>query len=132
MVAPSCAGGGNAMTRTLAALLAVTGIGFVAASAAVLGVRAPAEHVVANRAAITPVFSDATWPYPIDQWGTGRAFVCEPADCGSRIDLYVRPKIGFCNCSTGVSDDTELERVGDTELVSPRVRSRAGGRPIKV
>jgi len=43
----------------------------------------------------------------MDQWGLGKAFVCMPADCGVKVDIYVRPKIGFCNCATGVSDDAE-------------------------
>ncbi len=55
-----------------------------------------------------------------------------PVDCGIKVDLYIRPKIGFCNCATGVSDDAELERVGDADLVGRRVRPRAPGRPIKV
>ena len=45
----------------------------------------------------------------------------------SKVDVYVRPKIGFCNCSTGVSDDGELERVGDTELVSREFRPLGTG-----
>ena len=55
-----------------------------------------------------------------------------PADCGVKVDVYVRPKIGYCNCATGVSDDEELERVGDTDLVSAISRARGRGRPIKV
>ena len=115
------------MTKTLVFLLGVVGIGAVTASATVFGVRAPADH-----APIQPVFTEAKWPFAIDQWGTGKAFVCQPADCGSRIDLYVRPKIGYCNCSTGVSDDAELERVSDNDLVAPRTPPRGAGRPIKV
>jgi hypothetical protein len=81
---------------------------------------------------IHPLWSDAKWPFPIDQWGTGRAFVCQPADCGIKVDVYLRPKIGYCNCATGVSDDAELERVSDNELVTRKSRPREAGRPIKV
>jgi hypothetical protein len=28
-------------------------------------------------------------PFLLDQWGAGKAFVCTPADCSSRIDVYV-------------------------------------------
>ena len=113
------------MKRPLA--LALVGLGVIAVSAAVLGMRAPAK--------LSPqesVWTEAKWPFALDQWGTGRAFVCMPADCGIKVDLYIRPKIGFCNCATGVSDDAELERVSDTDLVSRQARPRAAGRPVKV
>ena len=35
-------------------------------------------------------------------------------------------------CSTGVSDDAELERVADTELVSAQAKPLGPGRPIKI
>ncbi|HWF97415.1 MAG TPA: hypothetical protein VG291_20895 [Xanthobacteraceae bacterium] len=107
--------------------IAVAGTAFLAGSAVVLGVRAPV-----NPGAIQPSWTEIKWPFPIDQWGVGRAFVCMPADCGSKVDVYVRPKIGFCNCSTGVSDDTELERIGDTELVGPEVKALGPGSPVRV
>src|SRR5215475_6875307 len=65
-------------------------------------------------------WTEVKWPFPLDQWGTGRAFRCAPADCGADVDLYLRAKLGFCNCATGVSDDAELDRVGDLELLSAR------------
>jgi len=107
--------------------IAVAGTAFLAGSAVVLGVRAPV-----NPGAIQPSWTEIKWPFPIDQWGVGRAFVCMPADCGSKVDVYVRPKIGFCNCSTGVSDDAELERIGDTDLVSAEVRALGPGAPVTV
>src|SRR4051794_29192925 len=82
---------------------------------------APAPAVDTNATAapspLSPVWTDAKWPFPIDQWGTGRAFVCKAADCGAEVTLYLRAKLGFCNCTTGVADDEELERVGDLDLV---------------
>ena len=108
----------------IAAIVLIAGI---AGSAAVLGVRAPA-----NPSAIEPVWTEVKWPFLQDQWGLGKAFVCMPADCGVKIDVFVRPKIGFCNCSTGVSDDNELERVADTDLVSPKVRPAGSGSPVKI
>jgi hypothetical protein len=122
-----CRSGDNAMKRAAAFAIAVVGIGFMAASAAVFGVREPA-----NPSAMEPVWTEAKWPFLLDQWGIGKAFVCEPADCGVKIDVYVRPKIGFCNCATGVSDDTELERVADTDLVSRKFQPLGPGRPVKV
>jgi hypothetical protein len=54
-----------------------------------------------------PVWTDAAWPFPMDQWGQGWAYQCKAADCGIEVNLYLRPKIGFCNCQTGVADDEE-------------------------
>jgi hypothetical protein len=117
-----------AFTRSLAYVgLALVGLGLGAGSMAVFGMRAPATP-----SASEPVWSEAKWPFLIDQWGIGRAFVCEPADCGAKVEVYVRPKIGFCNCSTGVSDDQELERVADTDLLRPQVQPLGPGRPVKV
>jgi hypothetical protein len=65
-------------------------------------------------------FVEVKWPFPRDQWGDGRAFRCAAADCGVEVNLYLRPKIGFCNCDTGVADEAELDRVGDLELFSPK------------
>jgi hypothetical protein len=104
----------------------------VAGSAAVWGVWTPAPPSAAPSGAMEPVWTETKWPFLQDQWGIGKAFVCMPADCGVKINLFIRPKIGFCNCSTGVSDDAELERVADTELVTPKVRPLGPGSPIKV
>jgi hypothetical protein len=77
-------------------------------------------------------WSEVKWPFPLDQWGVGRAFRCPAADCGADISLYLRAKLGFCNCATGVSDDAELDRVGDLELLSPKFDGLRDGRPIVV
>jgi hypothetical protein len=117
------------MRKTLAAALAIVAMGVAAGSAAVYGMRAPAPPKLG---AIAPVWTETTWPFAIDQWGVGKAFACMPADCGVKVEVFVRPKIGYCNCATGVSDDAELGRVSDTELISTRTRARGSGRPIKV
>src|SRR3974377_881897 len=93
----------------------------VAGSAAVWGLWAPAPPSAAPSGAMQPVWTETKWPFLQDQWGIGKAFVCMPADCGVKINLFSRPKIGFCNCSTGVSDDAELERVADTEFIASKV-----------
>jgi hypothetical protein len=79
-----------------------------------------------------PGWAEIAWPFPMDQWGKGTAFRCNAADCGAEISLYLRPKIGFCNCTTGVSDDAELDRVADVSLLDDRYAPLASGRPIKV
>ena len=87
----------------------------------------------APRAAPGPAsWSQVPWPFPMDQWGKGVAYRCKAADCGAEIVVYLRPKIGFCNCQTGVSDDAELERVADVSLFDDRYTPLADGRPIKV
>jgi hypothetical protein len=115
--------------RRTALAVGLAAVIVVAGGAAVFGLRALPTR---GGTATTPVWSEAKWPFLLDQWGTGKAHVCLPADCGTRIEVFVRPKIGFCNCSTGVSDEIELERVGDTDLVSPAVRPLGPGVPVKV
>src|SRR5262249_20688865 len=88
------------------------------------------EH--AASAPVRAAWNEVKWPFPVDQWGTGRAFQCRAADCGNEINLYLRAKLGFCNCTTGVSDDTELDRVGDLELLSDKFAGLKDGRPITV
>jgi hypothetical protein len=117
----------HVMTRAPALTVAIAGLGIAVTCLAVFGARAPAKP-----SAATPVWSEAKWPFLVDQWGTGRAFVCAPTDCGGKVEVYVRPKIGFCNCSTGVSDDAELERVADTGLLETDVQPLASGHAIKV
>jgi hypothetical protein len=70
------------------------------------------------------------WPFPRDGWPAGRAFRCDTALCGEAIELYVRPKIGFCNCDGGVADDDEVDRVADLDLISPRFAADEPGRPV--
>jgi hypothetical protein len=79
-----------------------------------------------------PAWTEVRWPFLLDQWGTGRAFRCRVADCGAEISLYVRPMLGFCNCSTGVADDEELDRVGDVELFGPHFSPLAGGHSVGI
>jgi hypothetical protein len=110
-----------ALGAGLAALLAsdavTVGIGFK-------------ERIAPTRQASN--FVEIKWPFLRDQWGDGRAFRCAPSDCGTEIHLYLRPKIGFCNCDTGVSDEAELDRVGDLELFSPKFVGLTHGDDIRV
>lgn len=79
-----------------------------------------------------PIWTEVKWPFPMDQWGPGKAFRCAPADCGSEVGLYVRAKIGFCNCTTGVADDDELDRVADFELLNAQQKPAGPGHEISV
>ena len=78
------------------------------------------------------VWSEVAWPFPIDPWGKGKAFRCKAADCGAELNVYLRAKIGFCNCSTGVSDDEELSRISDLDLFRSPPSPLADGRAISV
>jgi hypothetical protein len=77
-----------------------------------------------------PVWSEVTWPFLRDQWGAGRAFHCDARHCGTDVDLYLRAKVGFCNCAAGVADDDEIDRVGDLDLIAGRAQALAPGHPV--
>jgi hypothetical protein len=72
------------------------------------------------------------WPFPRDGWPAGRAFHCDAALCGDDVELYVRPKIGFCNCDSGVADDGEVDRVADLDLMSQRFVPLESGKVIRI
>jgi hypothetical protein len=80
---------------------------------------------------LRPVWTEAAWPFPIDQWGRGKAFRCKAADCGAEVHLYLRAKIGSCNCATGISDDAELDRMSDFGLIG-EASPLGAGRQINV
>jgi hypothetical protein len=75
---------------------------------------------------------EIAWPFPRDGWPAGRAFRCGAASCGDEVELYVRPKIGFCNCDSGVADDDEVDRVADLDLISERFVPLQAGHAIRV
>jgi hypothetical protein len=75
---------------------------------------------------------EIAWPFPRDGWPAGRAFRCDTALCGEAIELYVRPKIGFCNCDSGVADDDEVDRVADLDLISEKFVALEAGNVVRV
>ena len=75
------------MKAALAGAVGVAGIGIIVAFASVSGVRAPP-----NPGSMQPVWTEAKWPFPMDQWGVGEAFVCAASDCGTRIDAHGPPE----------------------------------------
>lgn len=78
-------------------------------------------------------WQEIAWTFPRDGWPAGRAFRC--ASCGeggAAVELYVRPKIGFCNCNPGVADDDEVDRVADLDLISARFVPTEAGRVVRV
>jgi hypothetical protein len=115
-------------TVTVAVVALVAGIG---GYAAFLAAKPPANtHRMSSPD--QAVWTETAWPFPVDQWGGGWAFQCKAADCGIDVNLYLRPKIGFCNCQTGVADDEELDRVSDVGLVGSESLALGPGRPITV
>jgi hypothetical protein len=104
--------------------------GLLAGDAVPVGVAHPGSEAAAHSARAH--WAEVKWPFALDQWGLGRAFRCADADCGTEITVYLRAKIGFCNCATGVSDDDDLDRVGDLELFSDKFVGLADGEPINV
>jgi hypothetical protein len=75
---------------------------------------------------------EIAWPFPRDGWPAGRAFRCATEACGDEIEVYVRPKIGFCNCEAGVRDDDEVDRVADLDLISEQFVALAPGQVIRI
>jgi hypothetical protein len=124
------AGGADRAMNKPAALAIVAALAFAAATAGVLAIRIsqPADNTLPPR----PVWTEAKWPFLIDQWGTGRAFNCMPADCGTEVKLYLRAKLGSCNCAIGVADDADLDNMSDFDLVGGEVSPLGAGRPIAI
>jgi hypothetical protein len=120
----------NARNKKFASIVAF-GLGAVGAAFA-LFVGNSAGDAVSAPSTLRPVWTEVQWPFPMDQWGRGKAFQCKPADCGTEVRLYLRAKIGFCNCRTGVVDDADLDRMGDLDLVGGEAAPRGDGRPITV
>ena len=111
-----------------AATIAITAA-LVSALAAVLAWVGLAERAAAT--APRPVWTEVAWPFPIDQWGKGKAFRCKAADCGTEVTVYLRAKLGFCDCTAGVANDDDLDRMGDLELVG-KASPLGAGRPVSI
>src|SRR4051812_22473685 len=103
-------------------------LGSVAAAICVLSGIAPSPSA---RLAASG-WHEIAWPFLRDGWPAGRAFRCSAASCGDEIELYLRPKLGFCNCDTGVADDEEVDRVTDLDLLSDRFAALGPGKVVRV
>ena len=111
-----------AVTAALLSVAAVAALAFLPR-----GFREPA-----SARAFRPVWTETHWPFPVDPWGKGKAFRCKTQDCGGEVHVYVRAKLGFCNCTSGIADDAELDRMGDLDLIGKRAVPSGPGRPITV
>jgi hypothetical protein len=113
------------MRRVPLIALALLSLGAVSGVAAYEGERAASGEAH---------WQEIAWPFPRDGWPAGRAFRCTSCggQVGGQVELYVRPKIGFCNCDTGVADDDEVDRVADLDLISERFSPLAPGKVVNV
>jgi len=75
---------------------------------------------------------EIAWPFLRDGWPAGRAFRCGRAECGADVEVYLRPKLGFCNCDSGVADDDEVDRVADLDLISAKFVPTEAGTVVHV
>lgn len=99
----------------------------VCAAALVVGLRPDSTAAPPAK----PVWTEMAWPFPVDQWGRGKTFECKPEHCGTEVRLYLRAKIGFCDCVSAIDDD-EIDRVGDFGLLGDTATALGPGRPIDV
>jgi hypothetical protein len=109
------------MRRLPAIVVAVLAVGALSSVTAYETARPQAEH-----------WREIAWPFPRDGWPAGRAFRCGVAWCGDDVEVYLRPKTGFCNCDRGVTDDDEVDRVADLDLISERFVPLAAGEVVRV
>jgi hypothetical protein len=118
------------MTSTFVAISAATSLLCVATAVWIFRSGDPVRAAAAS-GEMRPVWTEIDWPFGADPWGKGKAFRCKADDCGGEVQLYVRAKLGFCNCATGVADDGDLEQMGDLALIG-KVTPIGAGREIMV
>jgi hypothetical protein len=92
-------------------VLAVGLASLVAGDGAAVDAAAPAPAI--TRAA----WSETAWPFLRDQWSAGQALRCDAAQCGIPAQLYLRSKVGFCDCFNHVEDDDDIDRLTDFDLI---------------
>jgi hypothetical protein len=116
------------MNKAIPLVIAIVGLGTIPGSSSLFGPSVNPNAPVEFR----PAWTEFQWPFLLDQWGVGRAFVCKPADCGTEVKVYVRPKNGVCNCAPGDIDDEELDRVGDKELIATSAVASGRGQAVDI
>lgn len=119
--------------RTTLAVTAALALGALGGLFGVWALSGRSDHATTQRASLGVAgWTEMTWPYPMAPWESSRAFTCAASECGVPVTLLVQAKIGFCNCATGVSDDAELDRMGELHLFSRTREPVAAGRPVIV
>jgi hypothetical protein len=117
--------------NTIVAVIAGLALGALAGFSAFFG-WPMSVHSKALTPPSHPKFAEVRWPFPTDEWGEGKAFRCAAADCGVDVSVYIRAKIGFCNCVSGVSDDNELDRLSDFNLMGEKPSVLGAGHAINI
>jgi hypothetical protein len=119
------------MWRSLAIAIGVLTLSALSGVGAYQLVRPAIERGPAGGNPGNTKWQEIAWTFPRDGWPAGRAFRC--ASCGADgVELYVRPKVGFCNCDTGVADDDEVDRVADLDLISARFAPVEAGNVVRL
>ena len=113
------------LTSKFVAISAVTALLCTGAAVWMLRSGEPARATAAA-GGVRQVWTETDWPFGADPWGKGKAFRCKAADCGGEVHLYIRAKLGFCNCATGIADDVDLEQMGDLPLIGKATPIGAG------
>src|SRR5262245_27188382 len=118
--------------RSVRLTLVLAGLAVAIAGYFALVVPRLASTGAGDAAVVRPAWPEVRWPFTTDQWGRGRAFVCKATDCSREVSLYLRAKLGSCNCTTGIADDADLDRMSDFDLIGSEVSPLGPGRPITV
>ncbi|KMO36530.1 hypothetical protein VQ02_15215 [Methylobacterium variabile] len=114
-----------ALTTAAAILIAGGALGTAGLLVGRTPVHAPAD------AAPTPAWTEATWPFPLDPWGRGKAYRCRADRCGAEVVVYLRAKLGLCGCMTTIDDD-DVDRLSDIDLIASARTALGPGRAIDV
>ena len=114
------------LTSKFIAISVATALLCAAAAAVWIARSGEPARATAASGQVRPVWTETDWPFGADPWGKGKAFHCRSDDCGGEVQLYVRAKLGFCNCATGVADDGDLEQMGDLALIGKATPIGAG------
>ena len=112
------------LTRKFVAISSASAMLCAAATVWILRSGDPARATATGE--VRPVWTETNWPFGADPWGKGKAFRCKADDCGGEVQLYVRAKLGFCNCAIGVANDGDLEQMGDLALIGKATPIGAG------
>ncbi len=100
----------------------------LAALAALFTTAGAAADWISNR----PNWEEIAWPFPRDAWPGGRAFRCTSRACGGLLEVAIRPKLGFCNCTTGVTGDSEVDAISDLDKITDNFVPKEAGEQIVI
>jgi xanthine/CO dehydrogenase XdhC/CoxF family maturation factor len=96
-------------TTTVILVAAAFALGGLVGAYALLMERPLERGAVAG--ALHPAWSETPWPFPMDQWGKGKAFRCRPSDCGGEVTVLIEPQprpplfclVGAGHCSQSLA-----------------------------